>query len=158
MDGLLTAGLTDVMLLDVADAGFEPVRQRLGTRGVQPTYVVANAANWQPGRQFGIWHDRAAFHFLTARADQDHYLTTLRKHVVPGGIAILATFAPDGPEFCSGLPVQRHSSAEIGDRLAPSFELINALDISHTTPMGKKQRFQYAVLRKQDQYPTGASF
>tara|TARA_R110002074_G_scaffold90900_1_gene199092 strand:+ start:3750 stop:4367 length:618 start_codon:yes stop_codon:yes gene_type:complete len=148
VDGLLAAGLTDVTLLDVAKTAFDPVRQRLGPQGDLPNYVIANAADWQPDRQFGVWHDRAAFHFLTAKIDQDHYLTTLRKSLVPRGIAILATFAPDGPEFCSGLPVQRYSSAEIGDRLGPSFALVEALSVSHMTPQGKEQRFQYAVLRK----------
>lgn len=148
VDGLLAAGLTDVTLLDVVGAGFDPVRQRLGPRGDLPTYVIANAADWQPDRQFGIWHDRAAFHFLTAKIDQDHYLAILRNSLVPRGIAVVATFAPDGPVSCSGLPVQRYSSTMIADRLGPTFALIDALAVVHTTPQGKEQRFQYAVLRK----------
>ena len=150
VDGLLDAGLRDITLLDIAKTAFDPVHKRLGQRGSLPKYVTANAANWQPGRQFGIWHDRAAFHFLTAKADQDHYLTTLRKSLVADGIAIIATFAPDGPEFCSGLPVQRYASAEIADRLGPSFTLVNALAVSHKTPSGTAQSFQFSVLKKTD--------
>jgi len=148
VDGLLAAGMTDITLLDLAERAFDPVRARLGPLGNLVNYVIANAVDWQPDRQFGIWHDRAAFHFLTSKVDQDQYLTTLHNSLVPGGIAILATFAPDGPEFCSGLPVQRYASAEIAARLGQSFELINALAVSHVTPKGNAQRFQYAVLRK----------
>ena len=148
VDGLLEAGLRDVALLDIADTAFEQVRQRLGPACDQPKYLKANVTEWLPDRQFGIWHDRAAFHFLTDWADQDRYIKTLRKSLVPRGIAILATFAPNGPEMCSGLPVQRYSSAGIADRLDPSFDLIDTLDISHRTPGGSDQRFQYSVLRK----------
>lgn len=148
VDGLLDAGLCDITLLDIAETAFDPVRTRLGQRGNLPKYVTANAADWQPDRQFGIWHDRAAFHFLTVKVDQDHYLATLRKSLVANGIAIIATFAPDGPEFCSGLPVQRYASAEIADRLGPSFTLIDALAVSHKTPNGTTQRFQFCVLKK----------
>ena len=52
---------------------------------------------------FDGWHDRAAFHFLTA--DQDTYLEVWKRTLVPGGHAIIGTFAPDGPTGCSGLPV-----------------------------------------------------
>ena len=148
VDGLLTAGLTDITLLDVAEMAIDPVRTRLGPLSNLPNYVIANAVDWQPDRQFGIWHDRAAFHFLTSKMDQDRYLTTLSNSLVPNGIAILATFAPDGPESCSGLPVQRYASVEIGARLCQSFELNDALAVSHLTPKGNIQRFQYAVLRK----------
>lgn len=148
VDGLLAACLTDVTLLDIAESAFDPVRQRLGWQRDQPTYVIANAAEWQPDRHFGIWHDRAAFHFLTGKVDQDRYLSTLHSSLVPRGIAILATFAPNGPEVCSSLPVQRYSSAQIADRLGPSFSLIDALDVTHKTPKGAAQQFQYAVLRK----------
>lgn len=148
VDGLLDAGVRDITLLDIAETAFDPVRKRLGQRGNLPKYVTANAADWQPDRQFGIWHDRAAFHFLTAKADQEHYLTTLRKSLVADGIAIIATFAPDGPEFCSGLPVQRYASSEIANRLGPSFTLIDALTVSHKTPNGTAQSFQFSVQKK----------
>lgn len=148
VDGLLAANLTDVTLLDVAEAAFAPVRERLGSLGNLPTYVMANAIDWQPKRQFGIWHDRAMFHFLTRESEQDRYLATLDRSLVPGGIAILATFAPDGPEFCSGLPVQRYSYEEIKNKLGPSYVPIKAIQISHSTPRGSVQSFQYALFRK----------
>jgi hypothetical protein len=39
---------------------------------------------------------------------------TLSAALVPGGQAIIAGFAPDGPENCTGLPVMRHDAESLG--------------------------------------------
>ena len=60
--------------------------------------------SWKPA---DIWHDRAVFHFLSDPADRASYRAHLSRTLKPGGSAIIATFGPDGPEKCSGLPVVR---------------------------------------------------
>ncbi|MBZ4171019.1 hypothetical protein JYG45_24285, partial [Escherichia fergusonii] len=77
-----------------------------------------------PQRTYDVWHDRAAFHFLTAPEERAAYVERLRAALRPGGHVIIATFAPDGPEKCSGLPVQRHDSASRAAELGPDFALI----------------------------------
>ena len=66
----------------------------------------------------------------------------------PGGYVVLATFGPDGPLQCSGLPVVRYDSTQLAAVFKDAFELTdNALE-NHTTQAGKTQQFLYAVLRR----------
>ena len=97
-----------------------------------------------------IWHDRAVFHFVTTPEDRAHYKRHLLDTLKPGGAAIVATFAPDGPEKCSGLPVQRYSPEQLVAELGPRFELRDARTHVHTTPWGSTQSFQYSRLQRRD--------
>jgi trans-aconitate methyltransferase len=148
VDGLIDAGLCDVTLLDLADTAFDEVRRRLGPDAGTPRYVVGDVTAWRPERRFGVWHDRAAFHFLTGTDQQDAYIAALYAATGPGAVAVIATFAPDGPERCSGLPVRRWSSDDLAARLAPGFRRLHAVEDHHTTPGGAAQAFQYTVLER----------
>jgi hypothetical protein len=90
-----------------------------------------------------IWHDRAVFHFLTAPADRERYAGHLRETLKAGGFAIIATFALDGPDKCSGLAVARYSPHTLAAELGPDFTLVDAQPCEHTTPWGARQSFQY---------------
>lgn len=145
VDRLLDNGVDDVTLLDLSDKSFDVVRDRLIGRNVQPTFVVQDVTDWRPARTFGVWNDRAAFHFLTDRASQDAYVSALKLATTPGSIVIMATFAEDGPERCSGLPVERYSSEALSARVGPSFRPLETRKIGHRTPGGVTQSFQYSV-------------
>jgi hypothetical protein len=112
------------------------------------TWIVADVVGWQPRQRYDVWHDRAAFHFLTDAVDRSAYVACLHAALRPGGHAILATFALDGPERCSGLPVVRYDSASLGEVLGGAFSLIETRRHDHDTPMGSTQRFQFSVFRR----------
>ena len=95
-----------------------------------------------------IWHDRAVFHFLTERDDRARYLEHLRHTLKPGGSAIIATFALDGPEMCSGLPVARYSPETLAAELGEGFDLVEARPYQHVTPWGAAQSFQYSRFQR----------
>ena len=97
---------------------------------------------------FDVWHDRAMFHFLTRPADRVAYVTLLNRTVSAGRHAVIATFAPDGPEKCSGLDVQRYSWLTLSTELGSSFVLLKSVPETHFTPGGKPQSFQYSVFRR----------
>jgi len=133
-----------VAVLDVSDAALQRARQRLGPAAEIPTWIAADVtAEWSLSPR-DIWHDRAAFHFLTTPADQTRYVNQLRATLKMHGAAIIATFAPDGPEKCSGLPVARYSPESLADRLGPAFALADARRHVHQTPSGSTQTFQYS--------------
>ena len=111
-------------------------------------WIVADATTWQPAKTYEVWHDRAAFHFLTDPRDRAAYVERLRSAVAPGGNVIIATFAPDGPEKCSGLPVQRHDSASLAAALGPEFELVETRSETHHTPWDSTQAFQFSRFRR----------
>jgi len=99
------------------------------------------------GGRFDVWHDRAAFHFLTRPYERERYVGLLSRTVRPGGHAVIATFALDGPEKCSGLDVVRYDGELLARELGGDFELLRSLAETHVTPWGKPQSFQYSVLR-----------
>ncbi len=148
VDHLLDAGYADIAVLDIAPAALEKARARLGPRADDVEWICADLLRWRPRRRYDLWHDRAVFHFLTEAADRRRYVEVLKAALAPGGQVIIATFAPDGPESCSGLPVQRHSPESIAWTLGEDFELLETVDEWHETPAGRVQHFNHTRLRR----------
>jgi hypothetical protein len=80
--------------------------------------------------------------------DHDAYVIRLKKAVRPGGHVIIATFAPDGPESCNGLPIVRYDPESLASTLGPAFELVESRKHDHLTPGGNTQRFQFSRFRR----------
>jgi hypothetical protein len=100
-------------------------------------------------KPYDIWHDRAAFHFLTDEKDRAAYIARLTRGLKAGGHAIIATFALDGPEKCSGLPVARYDAASLAQTLGPGFRPVHTQRHEHATPWGSHQVFQFSVFRRE---------
>lgn len=147
VDCLLEQGFRRITVLDLSDTALAKARARLPD-DVPVEWVVANVLYCQPSGHFDVWHDRAAFHFLTDAADQQAYLRVMDRTLVPGGHAIIGTFASDGPERCSGLPVARYDATLLAERLGPGYRLIHSLMHDHHTPWGSVQRFHFGLFRK----------
>jgi len=145
---LLDLGFDDVASLDLSGEGLKIARERLGERASRVRSIVADITRWSPDREYDVWHDRAAFHFLTDATDQARYAAALRAGLAPGGIAIIATFAPDGPERCSGLPVARHDGKSLSAIFGEGVTLLSEHRHDHLTPAGAIQRFQFSTFRK----------
>lgn len=148
VDRLVSEGYADVTVLDVSDAAIETAKPRLGAAADKVHWLVADVTRWTPAREYDVWHDRAAFHFLADPADQAAYVERLRRALRHGGAAIIATFAPDGPERCSGLAVARHDAASLSIVLGPGFELVDERRHEHKTPKGATQAFQFSIFRR----------
>lgn len=148
VDDLLARGFGDVTVLDIAEPALEQAKVRLGRAGDRVQWIVADITHWSPERTWDIWHDRAVFHFLTERTQQDAYIAALTAGTAPGATVIMATFALDGPDKCSGLPVQRYSPETLASRLSPAFALTAHAAEMHRTPWGSEQRFSYTVLKR----------
>ena len=147
VDRLIERGFRDVTVLDLSEAALAAAKDRLGDRASRVTWIVADVTQWEPMTAYDVWHDRAAFHFLTEEADRAAYLARLRRGLEIGGHAIIATFALDGPARCSGLPVVRYSPDSLRQTLGADFTLITSRNDSHATPWGGSQSFQFSALR-----------
>jgi trans-aconitate methyltransferase len=147
-DHLLCAGWRDITLLDVSPEALALTRARLSRSIENLTFVSADILHWTPSRQYDVWHDRAIFHFLVDAADREHYLTAALRAVRPGGILVIATFAPDGPDQCSGLPVRRYDVEDLVKTFGPGFALEDSRREEHVTPFGTVQAFTWIVLRR----------
>lgn len=136
-----------VTVLDISEAAIGRARARLGDRKEQVQWMVADVTSNPDIGRFDVWHDRAVFHFLTNPTERSAYVALLRKTVPPGGHAIIATFAPDGPKRCSGLDVCRYDCETLSMELGTGFRLLKGVREAHVTPTGQVQAFQYCVFQ-----------
>jgi trans-aconitate methyltransferase len=148
VDALIERGFRAITVLDLSEAALAAAKARLGDRADRVQWLASDVTTWQPPQSFDIWHDRAAFHFLAEARDRAAYLSRLRQALKPGGHAIIATFAPDGPERCSGLPVMRYDAASLAQTLGDSFALVESRSHQHVTPWHSTQRFQFSIFRR----------
>ncbi len=145
VDHLLARGFTDVTVLDVSNIALEISRRRLH-ESEQAHWVQADVLTWRPDRRWDLWHDRAVFHFLANPADRDVYLDRLATGLRAGGTFIIGTFAADGPDRCSGLPVCRYDPTTLADTIVaaiPTAAVRTSRREIHTTPNGTHQPFTW---------------
>jgi SAM-dependent methyltransferase len=148
VDALLDEGFAAITVLDLSEKALATAKARLGPRGASVMWIAADVTTWEPSQTYDVWHDRAAFHFLTEPKDRAAYVERVLRAVRPGGHLIIGTFAPDGPERCSGLPVVCHDAASLVKILGPSCELIESRNHAHQTPTRAIQRFQFSRFRR----------
>ena len=148
VDALVDRNVRHITVLDLSTAALDAAKLRLSDRGAGVEWVVADVTTWEPSEIYDLWHDRAAFHFLTDQADQSAYVDRLKKAIKPGGHIIIGTFALDGPERCSGLPVVRYDAASLSAILGTDFQLSDARRHDHATPWDAVQRFQFSIFRR----------
>ena len=89
VDALLEKGYRDLTVLDLSESAVSIAKARLGKRATMVNWTVADVTQWEPQRQYDLWHDRAAFHFLTEASDRSAYIDRLTKAVPRGGHAII---------------------------------------------------------------------
>jgi SAM-dependent methyltransferase len=148
VDDLLAREFRRLTVLDLSGAALAAAKERLGESGAEVQWVIADVTKWEPEQTYDLWHDRAAFHFLTDLADQSAYVDRIKRAVKPGGYVIIGTFAPDGPERCSGLPIVRHDADTLAVILGSDFVLIDTRRHDHATPWGAIQHFQFSTFRR----------
>lgn len=149
VDDLLANGYTDLSVLDLSASALAAARIRLGTRAADVKWIEADITRAElPANRYDIWHDRAVFHFLTAPEDRAAYVQAVFDSVKPGGHVIVATFAEDGPDKCSGLPVMRYRADQLHHEFGESFALLRHRKEAHHTPSGTVQQFVYCYCRR----------
>ena len=148
VDDLIAEGYQHISILDVSAGALQLARQRLGTHAVSVNWIEADITQADlPEQAYDLWHDRAVFHFLTQASDRQRYIDTVRRAVRVGGHIIVATFAPDGPERCSGLDVVRYSPESLHSEFGGGFEMVDSRRETHHTPFETEQKFIYCYCR-----------
>lgn len=144
---LLGRCFTDVSVLDVSAAALAAARRRLGPDARRVAWLQEDLLQWSPRRRYGLWHDRAVFHFLVDPEHRAHYRRLLARALRPGGAVIMATFGPTGPTHCSGLAVVRYGPEELAAAVGDGFDVVAVRHEDHTTPGGATQSFVWVALR-----------
>jgi trans-aconitate methyltransferase len=147
VDYLVARNFVDLTAIDLSATALQTVRARLGEAGKDVTLHVADVLDLRPGRQFALWHDRAVYHFLTEPDERDDYFRSLQRTLRPGGWLVVATFGPDGPTTCSGLPIVRYTHHELAAQF-PGYAVARTAGEDHRTPWGSTQQFTALLLRR----------
>jgi SAM-dependent methyltransferase len=137
-----------VTVLDISQAAINRARERLGRRASEVRWMAADVTADPELGTFDVWHDRAVFHFLTGSEDRAAYAALLARTVPLGGHAVIATFALDGPEKCSGLEVRRYDGSALAAELGTRFKLLKSVPELHRTPWNAPQSFQYSLFER----------
>ena len=160
VDELAAAGYDDVTVLDLSSAALERSQARLGTAAKNVswlgaaadsvTWLRADITDWEPTSTWTLWHDRAVFHFLVDPDDRRRYVETARRAIGSGGHLVIATFAPDGPEQCAGLPVERYDAQSLADVFGSDFRLVEHVEISgQSVEVGDRRPYVVVVMQRQ---------
>jgi EEF1A lysine methyltransferase 2 len=151
VDHLLDAGYRQLIAADISPVALDLLRDRLGERAGSVRFIVDDLAlptDLLDLRDVALWHDRAALHFLTEAADRERYAETVRAVVRPGGFVILAAFALDGAEMCSGLPIHRYDADSLAELLGQDFTLLESVDHTYVNPFGSPRPYVYTRFQR----------
>lgn len=149
VDFLLERNYTDITVLDISDAALQRAKQRLGANAQKVKWIVADAANFTPSEKYDVWHDRAAFHFLTNENEIAKYVETLKGALNNNGLFIIGTFSDQGPKKCSGIEIKQYSGQSISTLFLQEFEKIKCVTTDHLTPSNTIQNFLFCSFRRQ---------
>jgi len=149
VDNLLAKGYSNIGVLDISAEALLQAQQRLGSGAQKVQWFDADVTQFEPPHEYSIWHDRAVFHFLTAKEDREKYISTMKKTLIQKGHLIIAAFAMDGPSRCSGLDIIQYNESKLLAELGSDFELVSTQEESHLSPSNVVQKFvYYHLIRK----------
>jgi ubiquinone/menaquinone biosynthesis C-methylase UbiE len=146
VDHLLAEGFTDITVLDISAKAIEKAKNRLGNSSQKVKWVVSDVTEFTPGTDFDLWHDRATFHFLTAKEQATKYVDVVRRSVV--GYLVISTFSQSGPKKCSGLEIKQYGEETLTDEFKNDFDKIRCLTEDHITPFNTIQNFLFCGFKR----------
>ena len=145
VDYLLEEGYSDITVLDISEKSLERAKNRLVEKSKKVNWIVSDIKSFHPIRKYDLWHDRAAFHFLTTEEKVRSYLSIVRSCVK--GYMIVGTFSTSGPNTCSGLSVKQYDDKELSKMFMDGFRKLKCLKVDHTTPFQTKQSFTFCSFK-----------
>lgn len=148
VDKLLALGFKNLFVLDISGEALEKAKRRLDDKANLVTWVESDILEFETDTHFDIWHDRAAFHFLTKKGDISRYIEATRTFIKPEGYLIISTFSVNGPKRCSGLDITQYSEDSIKRVFGKGFNHIKSFEETHATPFDTKQIFLWSVFKK----------
>ncbi len=148
VDYLLKAGYTNITVLDISAAAIDRAKNRLGERASQVNWIVEDINRFVPTQSYDLWHDRAAFHFLTHSENIKRYVSTVNEALNPFGSLIIGTFSENGPIKCSGIEITQYSQQSMVRTFADKFVKIECANVDHNTPFDTVQNFTFCRFKK----------
>lgn len=148
IDSLLDLGYTNLFLLDISEKAIERIKNRLGEKSENVTFIVSDILDFKPETSFDVWHDRASFHFLTTENEIEKYKNLVSNSISEKGFLFIGTFSENGPLKCSGLEITQYSESKCEITFGDSFEKMNCFTENHQTPFDTTQSFIFCTFKK----------
>ena len=148
VDHLLDLGYQNITVLDISKQAISRAKTRLGDRAKKVTWIVSDVAHFEPTEHYDVWHDRAAFHFLTDANEIAQYVKTIYNYLHPDGILVIGTFSEDGPKKCSGIEITQYSEESMTKLFGECFSKMTCTFVEHPTPFDTTQNFIFCSFRK----------
>lgn len=146
VDYLIEEGYENITVLDISAKALEKAKERLGSSASKIKWITTDITAFEPIETYDIWHDRAAFHFLTTSEQVSKYISIAEKNIT--GFMVLGTFSKKGPTKCSGLDIQQYDEISLSEKFETGFEKINCITEDHITPFGTTQNFVFCSFKK----------
>jgi len=148
VDFLLAEGYTNITVLDISSLAIKRAQKRLGDLSNNVTWIVSDINDFKPKHKYDIWHDRAAFHFLTEENQIKNYVSLVNEFVEKQ--LILSTFSINGPLKCSGLNITQYSSEKMDELFKENFQMKKCIFEDHITPFNTVQNFIFCNFEKRN--------
>jgi cyclopropane fatty-acyl-phospholipid synthase-like methyltransferase len=143
VDNLLQLGYSNITVLDISEKAIDRAKERLGKEAKKVNWIVSDVNDFEPTDTYDLWHDRAAFHFLTGLKEINRYTKTVTQHLSLNGYVILGTFSKKGPLKCSGIEITQYNTQDLITTFR-DLRLIESKAIEHATPFDTTQNFTFA--------------
>jgi len=148
VDNLVKLGFQNISILDISNSALKRCQERLGVKANNVDWICSDISQFKPKRNYDLWHDRAAFHFLTDTKLINEYVHLVNNNIKSGGLLILGTFSDKGPQKCSGLEISQYSPEQMTELFSEHFDLEKTFMTDHDTPFNTVQNFTFGVFRK----------
>jgi len=150
VDNLLKLGYTNVSVLDISASALERAKERLGDSAKKVKWIVSDIVDFIPTEKYDVWHDRAAFHFLTTNERISKYISITENNISIDGYLIIGTFSENGPKKCSGLEIHQYNEASMSEKFSKAFQKLKCTTENHTTPFDTIQNFQFCSFKREN--------
>ena len=146
VDYLLANDYEDITVLDISKHALDRAKARLGEVAQKVTWIESDINDFHPTETYDFWHDRAAFHFLTAAQPIARYAQIVAAHAKH---IVIGTFSVLGPLKCSGLTIQQYDETSMKSLFeGVGFSAIACELVDHTTPSGAIQNFIFCSFKR----------
>lgn len=148
VDVLLEMGYTNISVLDISETALQKNQNRLGEKSKLVNWIATDITEFIPRQKYDLWHDRAAFHFLTAEENVKKYVSIAERTITQDGFLIMGTFSDNGPTKCSGLDTKQYTEESLKKVFERSFELKSFKYLDHSTPFNTIQNFLFCTFQR----------
>ena len=139
VDYLIDNGYENISVLDISENAINRAKDRIGFRSKFINWIVCDINDFEPEKNYAVWHDRALFHFLTSQTEIDRYVKKVKLNAKN---FIIGTFSTLGPKKCSGLDITQYDESSLKKLFVDqSISFNKSENINHITPFETTQNF-----------------